>query len=75
MQSAVTYDQGPRPEKQLERIDSLRHDLVHEDLFGKPIPTILKDLDFLEELGWYFFVIVHERFYAKLVSTTRLVPH
>jgi hypothetical protein len=54
-------------ETRLVGVDSLRHDLLHKDLLGEAIPTIDDDLKFLEDLGWYFFVIVHNRYSAKLV--------
>jgi hypothetical protein len=34
------------------------------------VPTTETDLKLLEDIGWYFFVIVHNRYSTKLVLDT-----
>jgi hypothetical protein len=59
-------------ESQLIEIHNRRRNVVHGDHFGqgKPqaIPTIEADLDFLKNLGEYFFVIVAKRYKVKLLA-------
>ncbi len=52
---------------ELSRIDELRHSIVHRDPLGEGVPSIATDLKFLEEIGLYFLMIVHNRYSTKLV--------
>jgi hypothetical protein len=55
-------------EAQLERVDRLRHDIIHGAALGQEISTIDADLELLERLGWYFFQIVHQRYPVRLLD-------
>jgi hypothetical protein len=53
-------------EEEIDRIDGLRHDIIHGSALGTSIPTIKTDLKFLERTGWYFYGIVNKRYSATL---------
>jgi len=59
-------------ESQLIEIHERRRNVVHGDHFGRgktqSIPTIEADLDFLKNLGRYFFVIVGKRYKVRLLA-------
>jgi hypothetical protein len=58
-------------ESQLIEIHNRRRNVVHGDHFGQgkqAIPTIEADLDFLKNLGEYFFVIVAKRYKMRLLA-------
>jgi hypothetical protein len=50
-------------EEEIERIDRLRHEIIHGSALGSPIPEIKADLKFLENTGLYFL--------SSCTSTTR----
>lgn len=54
-------------EEELKRIDDRRHSVVHGNQLGQALSTIESDLEFLKNLGWYFFVIVHKRYRTRLI--------
>jgi hypothetical protein len=62
----MQYDQKEQDE--LKRIDGLRHAIVHGDLLGEIVPTLETDLKFLENIGQYFFVLVHNRYSMKIIA-------
>jgi len=50
----------------LQRVDKLRHDIVHGEMLGNPIPDAHNDIRFLENTGWYFWLIVGKRYGLEL---------
>jgi hypothetical protein len=57
----------PYNRDELCRIDKLRHDIIHGDKLGKEIPTIEKDLDFMQNAGSYFLNIVGRRYGLRII--------
>jgi hypothetical protein len=53
---------------ELERVDRLRHDIVHGEMFGQELPSVTADLKFLENTGWYLYVIAGKRYRLKLLT-------
>jgi hypothetical protein len=58
----------PYDRDELRRIDELRHDIIHGDKLGQPIPSIEKDLDFMQNSATYFLAAVQRRYGLKIIS-------
>jgi len=53
--------------EEVERVDNLRHGIVHGDMLGKPFENIEKDLKLLYDLGTYFFALTHKHYGTKII--------
>lgn len=54
--------------ERLERLDALRHEVVHSPGSHHTFDTIYEDLQFMQSLGLHVFCMVGERFKVKLDS-------
>jgi len=59
--NGYTYDRG-----RIERIDKLRHDLIHGATFGQELATAEGDLDYLFRTHSYMLSLVNEHYGVRL---------
>lgn len=45
----------------IERIDSQRHSMIHENGFGTPLPTLEEDLEYLYKTAWFLMDLVNKK--------------
>lgn len=51
-----TYDRS-----RIEKIDGQRHNMVHENGFGTPLPTLEEDLKYLNKTAWFLMGLVNKK--------------
>jgi hypothetical protein len=69
---------SPRPEdktlkgftfdsERIVKFDQLRHDIVHKFIQLQTSDSIREDLNYLQKLGWHFFIMMFNRFNLKML--------
>ena len=51
-----TYDRS-----RIEKIDGQRHNMIHENGFGTPLPTLEEDLEYLNKTAWFLMGLVNKK--------------
>jgi len=46
----------------LEKIDNQRHNMIHENGFGTPLPTLEEDLGYLNKTAWFLMGLVNKKY-------------
>jgi hypothetical protein len=56
----------------LERIDNVRHSIIHRNVFGKPVQSVDDDLDFIWKTANYLLALVNHK-YGVQVSMFKIL--
>jgi hypothetical protein len=51
-----TYDRS-----RIEKLDGQRHNMIHENGFGTPLPTLEEDLEYLNKTAWFLMGLVNKK--------------
>ena len=57
---------------EIEKIDGQRHNMIHENGFGTPLPTLEEDLEYLKKTAWFLMGLVNKK-HGLMIGMRRVV--